>query len=398
MSLFGGVSGGGGSGSGTPGADGNTVLYGAGAPSAGTGVNGNFYIDTTAHAIYGPKTGGSWGAATSLIGPGGSSGIIYGNGAPANGTGADGNYYVDNTAHALYGPKAAGAWPAGISLVGPTGDAPLLALFLWGHGGDGNLTISAGQTQLQRDAYYNNLTINGTGTIWTNGYRVFVAGTLDLTNAPAGAINSSAVDAGQTMAGQAATYSATGLSAPGQANDLDGGNSTPSGPAGGTGVGTQANAATSMGVTPAGGSGGASGAGGASGTPNAGGASRGQNTTNGSVAIRRFNHDLWKGGSRIKGGNSGSAGSTGGGDGTNSSNGGPGGGAGAGIVWLAAKTILKGASTAAGAIAAKGAAAMNVTTPLQVGNIGGSGGGGGGGGGWVYLTYANLSGPDRHRT
>lgn len=58
---------------GTPGADGNTVLYGAGAPAAGTGVDGNFYIDTTTHTVYGPKAG-SWPAGTSLIGPKGDQG------------------------------------------------------------------------------------------------------------------------------------------------------------------------------------------------------------------------------------------------------------------------------------------------------------------------------------
>ncbi|PUZ25008.1 hypothetical protein DCC81_11890 [Chitinophaga parva] len=55
------------------GADGNTVLYGAGAPAAGTGVDGNFYIDTTTHTMYGPKAG-TWPAGTGLIGPKGDQG------------------------------------------------------------------------------------------------------------------------------------------------------------------------------------------------------------------------------------------------------------------------------------------------------------------------------------
>lgn len=59
---------------GTPGADGHvgtdgkTVRSGAGAPAAGLGVDGDFYINTTTDDIYGPKTSGAWGAATSLIG------------------------------------------------------------------------------------------------------------------------------------------------------------------------------------------------------------------------------------------------------------------------------------------------------------------------------------------
>jgi hypothetical protein len=56
--------------SGTPGTNGNTVLSGSGAPNNPLGVNGDFYIDTTAHAIYGPKSLGAWpGTGTSLVGP-----------------------------------------------------------------------------------------------------------------------------------------------------------------------------------------------------------------------------------------------------------------------------------------------------------------------------------------
>ena len=71
-----------GGGAGTPGADGKTVLNGSGAPSSGLGTNGDFYIDTTADAIYGPKTAGAWGSATSLVGPNGAAGP----GLPAGGT------------------------------------------------------------------------------------------------------------------------------------------------------------------------------------------------------------------------------------------------------------------------------------------------------------------------
>lgn len=56
---------------GPAGADGRTTLSGSGAPSSGIGNNGDFYIDTTAHTIYGPKTAGAWGSSTSLVGPAG---------------------------------------------------------------------------------------------------------------------------------------------------------------------------------------------------------------------------------------------------------------------------------------------------------------------------------------
>lgn len=60
---------------GTDGADGRTVLNGTGAPGAGIGVDGDYYIDNNApKSIYGPKTGGAWGSATSLVGPAGQDG------------------------------------------------------------------------------------------------------------------------------------------------------------------------------------------------------------------------------------------------------------------------------------------------------------------------------------
>jgi hypothetical protein len=61
-------------GAGSPGAKGSTVLNGAGAPSAGTGVNGDFYIDTTNNNIYGPKAAGAWGSLTALKGAPGAPG------------------------------------------------------------------------------------------------------------------------------------------------------------------------------------------------------------------------------------------------------------------------------------------------------------------------------------
>jgi hypothetical protein len=59
---------------GAAGANGNTVRNGAGAPSGGVGVDGDFYLDTTAHRLYGPKTSGAWGSGVSLIGPAGADG------------------------------------------------------------------------------------------------------------------------------------------------------------------------------------------------------------------------------------------------------------------------------------------------------------------------------------
>lgn len=113
---------------GSDGADGKTVLSGAGAPASGVGVDGDFYIDTTNYDIYGPKSAGVWGAATSLVGPQGPAGsgtgvntILNGTGAPAAATGADGDFYIDTANELIYGPKTSGAWGTGTSLVGPEG-------------------------------------------------------------------------------------------------------------------------------------------------------------------------------------------------------------------------------------------------------------------------------------
>jgi hypothetical protein len=123
---------------GPAGPQGNTVLYGVGNPLSGVGVNGDFYINTTTHFIFGPKSSGAWPAGTSLVGPQGATGatgatgptgstgapgntVLYGTSNPTAGVGVDGNFYINTSTNFLYGPKAAGAWPAGTSLVGPQG-------------------------------------------------------------------------------------------------------------------------------------------------------------------------------------------------------------------------------------------------------------------------------------
>ncbi|MBT1509393.1 hypothetical protein KIP88_02665 [Bradyrhizobium sp. SRL28] len=123
---------------GIPGVNGNTVLYGAGAPSNALGVNGNFYINTTITYIYGPKASGTWPAGQAMIGPQGPQGIegpqgvqgnqgvagntvLYGASDPTSGVGVDGNFYINTTTHFMFGPKVSGGWPAGTSLIGPQG-------------------------------------------------------------------------------------------------------------------------------------------------------------------------------------------------------------------------------------------------------------------------------------
>jgi hypothetical protein len=89
---------------GAPGARGRSVLNGTAAPDAATGEPGDFYIDTTADAYYGPKTNeGAWPGPTPLVGPQGErgTGISTGSGAPA-GTALVGDLYIDNVSGDLW--------------------------------------------------------------------------------------------------------------------------------------------------------------------------------------------------------------------------------------------------------------------------------------------------------
>jgi hypothetical protein len=99
---------------------------GSAAPTT-EGGNGDYYLRTTNGDVYGPKTAGAWGSPIlNLMGPAGPAGALWhtGTGAPSNGTGADGDFYLRSTTGDYYGPKAAGAWGsiAG-NLKGPQGDA-----------------------------------------------------------------------------------------------------------------------------------------------------------------------------------------------------------------------------------------------------------------------------------
>jgi hypothetical protein len=126
---------------GVPGLDGNTVLFGATDPTGAVGVNGNFYISTTTHFMFGPKAGGIWPEGASLIGPQGPQGlqgiqgnqgiqgvpgqdgntVLYGAVTPTGAVGVDGNFYINTTTNYLFGPKAGGAWPTSTSMIGPQG-------------------------------------------------------------------------------------------------------------------------------------------------------------------------------------------------------------------------------------------------------------------------------------
>jgi hypothetical protein len=104
---------------GTPGADGLTILNGV-VPPTTQGVDGDFYIDTAASMIYGPKAT-TWPSGVPLIGAPGVDGLTILNGVvPPTTQGVDGDFYIDTAASAIYGPKAT-TWPAAVSLIGAPG-------------------------------------------------------------------------------------------------------------------------------------------------------------------------------------------------------------------------------------------------------------------------------------
>ena len=69
------------------------VINGAGVPDQGLGKEGDVYIDTTNDNIYGPKTNGVWGSATTLVGATGATGSTGAQGAtgPTGPAGPTGN-------------------------------------------------------------------------------------------------------------------------------------------------------------------------------------------------------------------------------------------------------------------------------------------------------------------
>lgn len=54
---------------GTNGTDGKTILNGTSNPTSGTGVDGDFYINTSTSTLFGPKASGTWPSGVSLVGP-----------------------------------------------------------------------------------------------------------------------------------------------------------------------------------------------------------------------------------------------------------------------------------------------------------------------------------------
>ena len=122
----------------------NTILSGAGVPSAKLGLNGDFYVDTKSMNFYGPKKNNLWPIPISLkgtTGPVGPSGVDGKNGSSANATagsaGATGSAGSQGPAGST--GLAGSTGPAGATgAAGPTG--------LTGAAGATGATGSAGAT------------------------------------------------------------------------------------------------------------------------------------------------------------------------------------------------------------------------------------------------------------
>jgi hypothetical protein len=243
---------------------------------------------------------------------------------------------------------------------------------LWGDGSDGNVTVN-GAVTLSRDMFYNNLTLTAGAALKTNGYRIHVAGTLDISAAPAGAIFW---------------------------NGSTGGNGVVNGPGTGGAILTSAN----LGGSPAGGAGGASGsaspgvAGNNGGATIIGGTGAGNTYLPGAAASVSFKGTSFPGfpaGTQIQGTAvflplGGASGGGGGADALSAGAGGGGGGSGGGVIVIIANIIARGSNVTAGIIQVKGGNAGNGYGIGVAG--GGNGGGSGGGGGWLVIVFGTTTG------
>ena len=119
---------------GTNGINGATIRNGAGAPSSGLGLDGDYYINTTNDDLY-FKAGGAYSVVANLKGatgatgdPGtngtnGTNGATWrsGAGAPSDGLGVNGDYYLNTTTSDVY-LKTAGIYSIVVNIKGATGD------------------------------------------------------------------------------------------------------------------------------------------------------------------------------------------------------------------------------------------------------------------------------------
>jgi len=266
-----------------------------------------------------------------------------------------------------------------------------MSIFFFGDGSDGDLILSSGTVTHSRDMFYNNVTLSGTVTMTVTSWRTFIAGTLDITNAPFGAIRANGASGNNGNTGGAG--GATGAAAAaGTICGTGAGGATVNGTTGAAAVAT----ATTAVISPTGGGAvGAIGSGGQGGGGGSGaggiGSSTGSPGANSYFPIKQPIFSSLRGSSQIFAGQGGRSGSSGAGNGTDSGPGGGGAGASGGAVFLYARKLNRGPSTAAGAIQARGGNGGNGANGQSSG-CGGSGGGGSGSGGYIHIVAGELLG------
>jgi len=119
---------------GPAGAAGSVWREGSGVPSNGLGVNGDFYLDDLTGDVY-QKAAGVYSIVANITGPTGDTGSTgapgadgapgsvwrEGSGAPAAGLGVDGDFYLDGDTGDVY-LKAAGTYSIVANIKGPIGN------------------------------------------------------------------------------------------------------------------------------------------------------------------------------------------------------------------------------------------------------------------------------------
>ena len=110
-----------------PGANGTGIYSGNSNPSIAVGATGDFYINLSTDMLFGPKSADGWGTGVPLAdanfnasanaATGGQ--LFNGTGVPSSSLGAVGDFYLDTSAYLLYGPKTVAGWGVPISVQPP---------------------------------------------------------------------------------------------------------------------------------------------------------------------------------------------------------------------------------------------------------------------------------------
>lgn len=268
--------------------------------------------------------------------------------------------------------------------------------FYFGTGSDGDVTLTTSSDttgpvvsgMLQRDAYFNNLTISGSGQLKVGGYKLYVRGTLDISGATGVAISLGTGSNGTNATGSAAVSSQSGI------QKTSHGVFQNNGPNSGAGQITNGSAGQALPQVSAYwcGNSGAAGKGGNASiyTGGAGGVA----TSTRYPYVANYFSPYYLG---TIGQGPGNIASLAGGGGAGSNVAGQAGGAGGGgahsggLIWISAYAINRSSSNAVGAIQNNGFNGGNGFTPT-VGNCGGGGGAGGNGGGIVMIFFNKLLG------